>query len=69
MFAMYQKENPVQVRIVEIYQTKEAYQSHLKTPHFQHYKTTTIKMVKSLKLVDMTDVDLQTMPAIFRKIN
>ena len=69
LFAMYQKENPVQVRIVEIYATKEAYQSHLKTPHFQHYKTTTIKMVKSLKLVDMTDVDLQTMPGIFRKIN
>jgi len=69
LFAMYQKENPVQVRIVEIYANKEAYQSHLKTPHFQHYKTTTIKMVKSLKLVDMTDVDTQTMPGIFKKVN
>lgn len=69
LFAMYQKENPVQVRIVEIYANKEAYQSHLKTPHFQHYKTTTMKMVKSLKLVDMTDVDTQTMQGIFKKIN
>ncbi|WP_053058486.1 carboxymuconolactone decarboxylase family protein [Pedobacter sp. BMA] len=69
LFAMYQKENPVQVRIVEIYANKEAYQSHLKTPHFQQYKTTTMKMVKSLKLVDMTDVDTQTMPGIFKKIN
>jgi len=69
LFAMYQKENPVQVRIVEIYANKEAYQSHLKTPHFQHYKTTTVKMVKSLKLVDMTDVDSQTMPGIFKKVN
>lgn len=69
LFAMYQKENPAQVRIVEIYANKEAYQSHLKTPHFQHYKTTTIKMVKSLKLVDMTDVDLQTMPFIFKKMD
>jgi len=69
LFAMYQKENPLQVRIVEIYANKEAYQSHLKTPHFQHYKTSTLKMVKSLKLVDMTDVDRQTMLDIFRKLD
>jgi 4-carboxymuconolactone decarboxylase len=69
LFAMYQKENPTQVRIVEIYADKEAYQSHLKTPHFQHYKTATLKMVKSLKLVDMTDMDTQTMLSIFKKLN
>jgi 4-carboxymuconolactone decarboxylase len=69
LFAMYQKESPTQVRIVEIYANKEAYQSHLKTPHFQHYKTNTLKMVKSLKLVDMTDVDTQTMLSIFKKLN
>lgn len=69
LFAMYQRESPTQVRIVEIYANKEAYQSHLKTPHFQHYKTTTLKMVKSLKLVDMTDVDTQAMLTIFKKLN
>jgi 4-carboxymuconolactone decarboxylase len=69
LFAMYQKESPTQVRIVEIYANKAAYQSHLKTPHFQHYKTATLKMVKSLKLVDMTDVDTQTMLSIFKKSN
>jgi 4-carboxymuconolactone decarboxylase len=69
LFAMYQKENPSQVRIVEIYANKEAYQSHLNTPHFQHYKTSTLKMVKSLKLVDMTDVDMETMQHIFKKLN
>lgn len=69
LFAMYQKESPTQVRIVEIYANKEAYQSHLKKPHFQHYKTTTLKMVKSLKLIDMTDVDTQTMLNIFKKLN
>ena len=69
LFAMYQKENPVQVRIVEIYANKEAYQSHIKAPHFQHYKTTTLKMVKSLKLVDISDVDTDTMQSIFRKID
>ncbi|CAM3661847.1 carboxymuconolactone decarboxylase family protein [Mucilaginibacter galii] len=67
LFAMYEKERPTQVRIVEIYADKDAYQSHLKTLHFQHYKTTTLKMVKSLKLVDMTDVDTQTMLSIFKK--
>ncbi|RZM23132.1 MAG: hypothetical protein EOO88_27150 [Pedobacter sp.] len=69
LFAMYQKETPAQVRIVEIYANKDAYQLHLKTPHFQYYKNTTLKMVKSLKLVDMTDVDTQTMLSIFKKLN
>ncbi|TDO20900.1 carboxymuconolactone decarboxylase family protein [Pedobacter duraquae] len=69
LFAMYQKENPAQVRIVEIYANKEAYQSHIKAAHFQHYKTATLKMVKSLKLVDMADVDTGTMQNIFKKIN
>jgi 4-carboxymuconolactone decarboxylase len=69
LFAMYQKEQPTQVRIIEIYADKEAYQSHLKTPHFQHYKTATLKMVKALKLVDMTDVDTETMLSIFKKLN
>ena len=68
LFAMYQKEHRGQVRIVEIYASKEAYQSHLKTAHFIHYKTSTLKMIKSLKLVDMTDVDTETMKAIFVKL-
>jgi hypothetical protein len=64
---MYQKENPTQVRILEMYASKAAYEQHLKTPHFQKYKTTTLKMVKSLKLVDMQVIDLATMSLIFRK--
>ena len=68
IFPMYQKENPTQVRILEIYASRQAYQSHLKTPHFQKYKTTTLKMVKSLKLVDMALIDAETMPQIFRKM-
>ena|SRR6476469_8431143 len=65
---MYQKENPTQVRILEIYASREAYESHLKTPHFQTYKTTTLKMVKSLKLIDMEAIDPDTMAQIFRKL-
>ena len=68
IYPMLQKDNPTQVRILEIYATKEAYQSHLKTPHFQKYKTTTLQMVKSLKLVDMKAVDDKTMALIFSKL-
>jgi 4-carboxymuconolactone decarboxylase len=68
IFPMSIKEQPNQIRIVEIYADSSAYQSHLKTPHFQHYKTSTLKMVKSLKLVDMHSLDQQTMSAIFRKM-
>ena len=65
---MYQKENPTSVRILEIYASKAAYEHHLTTPHFQHYKTTTLTMVKSLKLVEMEPVDAATLPLIFRKL-
>jgi quinol monooxygenase YgiN len=68
IFPMYQKENLTEVRILEIYASREAYESHLKTPHFQHYKTTTLKMVKSLKLVDMETIDAKTMTEIFKKM-
>lgn len=68
IFPMYQKENPTEVRILEIYASREAYESHLKTPHFQQYKTTTLKMVKLLKLVDMETMDAETMTKIFRKM-
>jgi quinol monooxygenase YgiN len=68
IFPMYQKENPTQVRILEIYANRAAYEQHLKTAHFQRYKTTTINMVKSLKLVDMDALDAATMPALFKKL-
>jgi quinol monooxygenase YgiN len=68
IYPMSQKENPTQVRILEIYADRNAYESHLKTPHFQKYKTTTLKMVKSLKLIDMEAIDKQSMAEIFRKL-
>ncbi|HET6407832.1 MAG TPA: putative quinol monooxygenase [Chthoniobacteraceae bacterium] len=69
IFPMYQKDNPNEVRILEIYANRGAYESHIKSPHFQKYKTTTLKMVKSLKLVDMDVIDLETMVQIFKKTN
>jgi quinol monooxygenase YgiN len=68
IYPLYQKEKPTEIRILEIYADKKAYQAHLETPHFKDYKTTTLKMVKSLKLVDMNAIDSETMPAIFKKI-
>jgi quinol monooxygenase YgiN len=68
IFPMYEKEEPTQIRIVEIYADKATYQSHLQTPHFQHYKTATLKMVRLLKLVDMRSIDAETMQSIFKKI-
>ena len=69
IYPMYQKENPTQIRLLEIYASKEAYESHLQTPHFKHYKTTTLNMVKSLELVDMQAIDEESMPDIFEKLN
>jgi quinol monooxygenase YgiN len=69
IFPMYQKENPTQIRILEIYANRDAYEAHLNTPHFKKYKTSTLKMVKSLKLVDMDNIDTQTMAAIFCKLH
>ena len=68
IYPMYQKDNPTQVRILEIYANREAYKSHLETPHFLKYKTTTLKMVKSLRLVDMEAIDTDTMHEIFNKL-
>jgi 4-carboxymuconolactone decarboxylase len=68
IFPMYQKDNPTQFRIIEIYANKAAYQSHLQTPNFLHYKTNTLQMVKSLKLIDMNSIDKETMLEIFKKL-
>ena len=68
IYPMFQKDNPTQVRILEIYANREAYKSHLETPHFLKYKTTTLKMVKSLRLIDMEAIDTDTMHEIFNKL-
>ncbi len=67
LFPMQSSENPTQIRILEIYASEEAYQQHLKTPHFQKYKQGTEKMVKSLKLPTMKPLDPDSMKLIFNK--
>ncbi len=68
IFPMFQVDNPTQVRILEIYKNDASYKSHLQTPHFKHYKTSTLHMVKSLKLIDMQLLDSASMKLIFEKM-
>lgn len=68
IFPMYEKENPTHIRILEIYANKDAYANHIKSPHFLKYKSSTLKMVKSLILIDMSSIDPGTMTEIFSKM-
>lgn len=68
IFPIFLKDSPTQIRILEIYANKEAYESHLKTLHFQKYKSTTFNMVKSLRLIDMSAIDQASMNEIFLKL-
>lgn len=68
IYPMFQKEHPRQIRLLEIYKDREAYESHLQTPHFKRYKTATLHMVKSLELIEMTAIDGESMPDIFKKL-
>lgn len=53
LYATAEKEMPYKITILEIYADRTAYESHLKTPHFQKYKQGTLSMVKELELVDV----------------
>jgi len=67
LFPMQSAEDSTQIRILEIYASEEAYQSHLQTGHFQKYKQGTLHMVKSLNLPSMKPLDPETMKKIFTK--
>ncbi|MGV3558922.1 putative quinol monooxygenase [Larkinella arboricola] len=58
--AVYDKKQPTQVTILEIYANDDAYKAHLQTPHFKKYKSTTLNMVKSLELVDVVPIALES---------
>ncbi len=53
LYATAEKDAPHKVTILEIYADRAAYESHLKTPHFQKYKQGTLAMVKDLELIDV----------------
>jgi quinol monooxygenase YgiN len=60
IFAVYEKEHPTHVTVMEVYADEAAYHAHLQTPHFKRYKETTKEMVKSLELVDAIPIGLET---------
>lgn len=53
LYAVFDKEDPTRLTILEIYASREAYEQHVKSPHFLKYKNGTLHMVKSLELVDV----------------
>lgn len=57
MYAVEDKVNPCLITILETYASKEDYDKHIASPHFQKYKQGTLKMVKNLVLSDQTPLN------------
>jgi len=66
--AVYDKAHPTMVTVFEVYASEDAYQAHLKTPHFLKYKSETMKMVKSLELVEVAPIAMEIKPELLKKI-
>jgi quinol monooxygenase YgiN len=49
-------DSPTSIRLLEVYASRSAYEAHIQSPHFVKYKTSTEKMVKSLRLVETTPI-------------
>jgi quinol monooxygenase YgiN len=47
---------PAQIRLLEVYADRAAYEAHIRSPHFLKYKTSTEQMVRSLKLIETTPI-------------
>jgi quinol monooxygenase YgiN len=60
LYAVYEKDHPTHVTVFEIYANADAYQAHLKTPHFIQYKSSTKNMVKSLELMETVPIALES---------
>lgn len=57
MYALSEKDNPCRITILETYASQAAYELHIASEHFQRYKQGTLKMVKSLELLDQTPLN------------
>jgi quinol monooxygenase YgiN len=58
--AVYEKDRPTHVTVFEIYADENAYKAHIQTAHFLKYKTAVHGMVKSLELVDVSPIAMET---------
>lgn len=59
LYAVREKNRPTHITVFEIYASPQAYQSHIQSAHFQKYKSGTLKMVKSLELVDVDPIEMR----------
>lgn len=57
MYAVGETENLCKITILETYASREAYEKHIASKHFQKYKQGTLHMVKSLVLSDQTPLN------------
>lgn len=64
LYAVYDKEQPTNITVFEIYESVAAYQSHILTLHFLKYKSTVKDIVKSLVLTDVVPIALETKPNV-----
>lgn len=60
LYAVAEKQHPTNISVFEIYANKEAYDFHIKQPHFLKYKATVEGMVKSLELIDVLPIALES---------
>ena len=49
---------PTTIRVFECYANRAAYEHHLTTPHFLKYKSGTLHMVTSLRLLETDEIAL-----------
>ncbi|MBP2447345.1 putative quinol monooxygenase [Rhizobium leguminosarum] len=56
------RDNPNRVRILEVYADQQAYEAHLRTPHFLKYKNETAGMVTSLTLIEVDPIAMCAKP-------
>ena len=56
-YAVQDRENPCLVTILETYSSKDAYEKHIASEHFQKYKKGTLHMGKALQLCDQTPLN------------
>ena len=57
MYAVSEKENHRRITLLETYASREAYESHVASEHFQKYQQGTLHMVKTLVLSDQTPLN------------
>jgi quinol monooxygenase YgiN len=58
--AVYHKNNPAQITILETYASVAAYEAHIQIEHFKKYKATVADMVTSLELIDVVPIAVET---------